>query len=255
MYLVADYWDANPGVYHLPLPDQPGEYSSSRLLALSNLDPRAILPWQDDLAVLLVRDFSKPDEEWTNLLQRVDPRNRTLGETLTLPGGPACGGSEHDCGMVSLETLPQGFLALVERNPCSLQHLLPHEGIHSIAQLKYPQWQGKPIQVRSLRLRDGTLWVLASTHPQLFKASATDFFESAGQRLNLEQQLDLDFLSDLFPLQRPKLVNRPLCLSFDWDQQGRLWLLLNNQGQPFRRSPDGNLTCPKLIRVDGWQAP
>jgi len=248
LFLAADLLAPRPGVYRLRLDDGAWRATLARWLPQREIQGLSHGP---DGAVLAVssRRFSAREEDWRNEAMALDPRQLRWRDRFEINLPTACSDGDLDCGVVSLVAIGgDRWLAVNAKYPAALSQMAMRNGVLEPVRTLYLRLEGRPPQVTEMRRYGDQLAFLVKNRWTLAVVDLKDALAVDASKLEMRPLFDFSFLKPRLRTESARLDYGGLAEGFDFAPNGDLFIVLNNRGFAFRKSPDGALDArPKLM--------
>ncbi len=249
MFLGADLLEPKPGIYRLNH-EKGGPWHANLVCYLPQQEiENLLIDSEGAIHAASGRFFSAFEKDWASQVLSIDSdRYRILGrEHLPIPN--ACGDGNPDCGLVAAWPLsPKRWLAVSKKRLATL-YILDYikDSWQEERQLSITVNRKYPV-VTELKVVGDRLIFLLRDRWMIAETTLSAALSPEVRRLELTPCFDFSAFKRAFAVDDPVLSYNGIAEGFDFDGAGNLYLVLNNRGHAFRRSPNQVLDKrPKLV--------
>lgn len=250
MFLGADLLEPKPGIYRINH-EKNGPWHASLVCYLPQQEVENLLiDPEGAIHVASNRFFSAFEKDWVSQVLSIEAdRYRILGREQ-LPAIPnTCGDGTPECGLVAAWPLsPKRWLAVSKQRLATLYVLdFIKDSWQAERELSITVGRKYPV-VTELKVVGDRLYFLLRDRWMIAEASLSKALAPDARKLMLTPCFDLSVVKQAFALEDAALTYRGFAEGFDFDPAGNLYLVLNNRGHAFRKSPNKVLDRrPKLL--------
>ncbi|MDJ0836147.1 MAG: hypothetical protein QNK37_06485 [Acidobacteriota bacterium] len=255
LFLGADLMEPQPGI-HVVNRYPPGRYRADIFFHLPQQEVQGIrLIENGNFEVFSSRFFSPSRRDWNNQIIVVNADRRRVEERIDIPVDNLCSDGLPDCGMVAAFPLDKDRLVVFTRQRPARCILLSRDKEGMVEQRAMSITLGRKLPLISEVVLTGKrlLFLLKDQH-MIAETSLADLetvleqVKRTANRLELKPVLDFRTLSRRFATENPTYDFGGLAEGFTADYLGRLYLIFNNRGYQWRRTPDGGTDRnPRLL--------
>lgn len=236
IFLTADVLEAKPGLFSVT--DRSAETWQVHLdMALPLWDIQGLADCPVDTALLVsAKRYTADPNQWHAEILTVAPAHKQILDRGLLDLECTCRDQRPDCGMTAaIEIDDATLLALKAANPAALVSYHRQGSMYTRIGYRTITVNQVSCSVSDMRVYQDQLLVLVKDKWLVAAAPLSAAIDSSWEKLTLKPTFDFSHLKQAYRVESFELYTRGMAQSMDIDESGRLWLLLNNRGYPFKR--------------------
>jgi len=245
IYLTADLLESRPGLFLLDRRDP--EEVARRITTWTLTDVQDLSIYQESLLISASRVLKGEAADWSSEFFSYHLERHQLGARNKLPAVILCPDLRPECGISCVIQLgADRILALRPQEPPRLIQYWKVQGQWQQVSARSLYLRGRPPAISSMRREGEQLLFLIRNRWLLTVVDLVDTVETGTLKLPLKRFFDLSFLRDRLVVDSNIKVADGLAEGVDIDEQGDLWVVINNRGYDYQRgTPPG----PKLVHI------